>query len=376
MELREIETFLAIIDCGTFSKAAEKLGYSQSAVTTQVKQLEHDLGARLFDRVPRGAVLTDQGRAFAFHAQELMGAARAARASVAADPLDSHDMTGTLRIGAVESIATAILPDLLIRYHEVCPHVQAVVVSAPRDLMVEGLRNNTLDLLLTMERHLHLPGLVTHALRPEPVVFAAAPQLLAACNVAADAGDPLGAEQLVQLPFVLTEHGESYRLELDRALDALDLQVDEAVVNQDVRAGLNLVGEVKVIQRDVLGRAEILLGGGLGGHDDGVAGLDGDLLVAFEQAGADLGALGVEQDADGQIELGGDAADALDAAVVLLVGAVGEIETGDVHARLHHLAQDVVAVAGGTHGAYNFRALVHSDLHLTWLIALYNREVL
>lgn len=229
MELREIETFLAIIDCGTFSKAAEKLGYSQSAVTTQVKQLEHDLGTRLFDRVPRGAVLTDQGRAFAFHAQELMGAARAARASVAADPLDPHDMTGTLRIGAVESIATAILPDLLIRYHEVCPHVQAVVVSAPRDLMVEGLRNNTLDLLLTMERHLHLPGLVTHALRPEPVVFAAAPQLLAACDVAADAGDPLGAEQLVQLPFVLTEHGESYRLELDRALDALDLRIDPLV---------------------------------------------------------------------------------------------------------------------------------------------------
>lgn len=83
MELREIETFLAIVEQGTFSKAAEKLGYSQSAVTVQIKQLEHELGARLFDRVPRGAALTEQGRAFAFHANEIAGAARAARASVA-----------------------------------------------------------------------------------------------------------------------------------------------------------------------------------------------------------------------------------------------------------------------------------------------------
>ena len=45
---REIETFLAIVEQGTFSKAAEKLRYSQSAVTVQIKQLEHELGAPAF----------------------------------------------------------------------------------------------------------------------------------------------------------------------------------------------------------------------------------------------------------------------------------------------------------------------------------------
>ena len=58
-------------------------------------------------------------------------------------------------------------------------------------------------------------------------------------------------------------------------------------------------------------------------------------------------------------------ADALDATVVLVVGAVREVKTGDVHARLDHLADGLVAIAGGTHGAYNLGALVHSDLHLT-----------
>ena len=55
MEFRQIETFLKVAELGSFSRAAERLGYSQSAVTMQVKQLERELGARLFDRLPRGA---------------------------------------------------------------------------------------------------------------------------------------------------------------------------------------------------------------------------------------------------------------------------------------------------------------------------------
>ena len=110
----------------------------------------------------------------------------------------------------------------------------------------------------------------------------------------------------------------------------------------------------------MLSGAVEILGRGLSGDDDLVAGLDGNLLAIDQKAGADLGALGVEQDADGHAELLGNTADALDATVVLVVGAVG-----DVHARLDHLADGLVAIAGGTHGAYNLGALVHSDLHLT-----------
>ena len=78
-----------------------------------------------------------------------------------------------------------------------------------------------------------------------------------------------------------------------------------------------------------------------------------------------LGLTDVEQDADGHAELLGNTTDALDATVVLVVGSVREVKTGDVHARLDHLADGLVAIAGGTHGAYNLSALVHSDLHLT-----------
>ena len=58
MELREIRTFLQIAQKQSFSKAAEALGYSQAAVTVQIKQLEEELGIHLFDRLGKKTVLT------------------------------------------------------------------------------------------------------------------------------------------------------------------------------------------------------------------------------------------------------------------------------------------------------------------------------
>lgn len=230
MELREIETFLAIVEYGTFSRAAERLGYSQSAVTVQMRQLEHELGVRLFDRVPRGAVLTEQGRAFAFHANEIAGAVRSACRAVAAPLEGARELTGVIRLGSAESISTALLPELLIAFHERCPRVQVVVSATRREYMIEGLRNNTLDVLLTMERHVCEPGIHVEALRREPVVFAAAPSFAARLHgEGANAESACSPEALAALPFVLTERGESYRLELDRLLAERNLTITPLV---------------------------------------------------------------------------------------------------------------------------------------------------
>lgn len=238
MELRAVKTFLAVVEHGTFSRAAERLGYSQSAVTVQVARLERELGVRLFDRMPRGVALTEQGRAFVFHAHELLGAADAARASVRMQAGCARELTGTLRVGAVESVSTALLPSLLARFSARCPGVQVVVTTERRERMVDGLRGNALDMLLTFERHLCLSGLVTQGLRRESVCLVAAPALLedgGASAAAPPTGDraapaePLDPAALILLPFVLTERGESYRLELDRMLAAVGLRLDPVV---------------------------------------------------------------------------------------------------------------------------------------------------
>ena len=72
MEFREINTFLEMARQGSFSKAAASLGYTQAAVTIQIRQLEEELGVRLFDRIGKKITLTHQGVVFSRHASRLM----------------------------------------------------------------------------------------------------------------------------------------------------------------------------------------------------------------------------------------------------------------------------------------------------------------
>lgn len=72
MELRNINTFLKVAATQNFSKAAEQLGYSQSAVTIQIRQLEKELGISLFERIGKRVYLTERGAEFTSYANEIM----------------------------------------------------------------------------------------------------------------------------------------------------------------------------------------------------------------------------------------------------------------------------------------------------------------
>lgn len=106
MELREIRTFLQIAQKQSFSKAAEALGYSQAAVTVQIKQLEEELGIHLFDRLGKKTVLTHHGEIFYRYAVTILGTVADAKKAVSA----STELSGDLTIGTIESICESIFP--------------------------------------------------------------------------------------------------------------------------------------------------------------------------------------------------------------------------------------------------------------------------
>ena len=82
MELRQLQTFTQIAQMQSFSRTAEMLGYSQSAVTVQIRQLENELGKRLFDRTGKKVVLTPQGEEFLEHANRILYDVHQAKASM------------------------------------------------------------------------------------------------------------------------------------------------------------------------------------------------------------------------------------------------------------------------------------------------------
>ena len=114
----------------------------------------------------------------------------------------------------------------------------------------------------------------------------------------------------------------------------------------------------------MLSGAVEVLRGLLGSHDEGVAGLDGDLLAVLEQAGTNLGALGVEQNRHRDAELGREATDLLDHRAVILVRAVGEVEAGDVHAVKDELTQNLFVLGSRAHGANDLGLLAVSHVFL------------
>lgn len=111
MSLRQLETFVAIADTGSFSAAADRLFVTQSAVSMQMKALEEEWQVKLFDRKTRPPVLNDNGWRLVEHARKLV---RDYRNLVNVALSDEDALVGSMRLGVVPSMTTSILPLMLL----------------------------------------------------------------------------------------------------------------------------------------------------------------------------------------------------------------------------------------------------------------------
>ena len=215
VELRTINTFLHIAELHSFSRAARELGYSQSAVSAQVAQLEAELETPLFDRVGKTVRLTDAGQTFLTYARSLLATAEQAKAALQ----PARQVSGTLRVALADSVCSTFLPDLLQRYHALCPQVELVLRTATDDEMLQMLGSNQIDLAYTLDKPLLQPSFVLAVDEPEPIC------------VVAPAGHPLAGQAEVTLQelagqeFLLTERGMSYRDALDQCMAAQGLAI-------------------------------------------------------------------------------------------------------------------------------------------------------
>lgn len=137
LELRHLHALVAVADAGTISRAAETLGYTQSAVSQQVAALERAVGVAVFDRPggPRPLRLTETGAALLEHARAVLALLRNAEADVRAVAAGER---GRVRVGTVQSAGTRILPGVLRRFHVERPGVEILLREAgdPADLLV------------------------------------------------------------------------------------------------------------------------------------------------------------------------------------------------------------------------------------------------
>lgn len=213
MEIRTLLTFTRIAETGSFSKTAEQLGYSQSAVTMQIKQLEGELNTPLFERIGKRIRLTQAGERLMPYALEMLSALQKAE-GIAREP---EEIAGRLRLGTSESFVISVLPAVFSEMQRLCPHVEISVQTAlVRDLF-QMLRQNEVDLLYFLDEKTYYPEWVKVLERPERIFF------VASARSALAGRGRIPVERLLQEPLYLTEKGVSYRYAMEQALAARGL---------------------------------------------------------------------------------------------------------------------------------------------------------
>lgn len=143
MDYQQIKTFLKAAELMNFTKAAEELQYSQPAVTSQIRQLEKELHCKLFERIGNNIQLTEKGKEFADYAHKIMFYMEQANISIK----EPDDISGHVRIGCLESIAEAILPQVIQRFRDHFPSASIGIVTDRLPVLMNMLNRNEIDIL-------------------------------------------------------------------------------------------------------------------------------------------------------------------------------------------------------------------------------------
>lgn len=214
MDIRNLNTFIQAAELGSFSKAGERLGYSQPTVSVQIKQLEQELGVRLFDRVGHMVRLTDKGQDTLLYAQQILRLSQQMTA-----PESAESMTG-IRLATADSLCIPLLGRNFSALRQLHPNISINLTTAGTGELFQLLDHNQVDLVCTLDTHIYNNSYVIAAEAPVGVHFVVPVRHPLA------KGRLLRKSDLLRQDFLLTERGMSYRRLLDEwmARDSLQIQ--------------------------------------------------------------------------------------------------------------------------------------------------------
>ena len=149
MDIRNLTTFVHVAELGSFSRAAERLGYSQPTISVQIRQLEQELGFRLFDRIGHAVRLTDKGHQALRHAQQVCLLCQ----QMTLEEDENKDVL--IRLATSDSLSACLLYENFpgLRYHH--PGISLNLATAGTDELFRLLDHNEVDLVCTLDSHIY-----------------------------------------------------------------------------------------------------------------------------------------------------------------------------------------------------------------------------
>jgi len=245
LDTDQLRSFLAIVDSGSFTRAAERVNKTQSAVSMHIRRLEEQLGCVLFVKQGRGAKLTAEGEELIDYARRIMQAEAGAMAA-----LSRKGLQGSVRLGIPDDYAEAFLADILTRFNHRHPLVEIAVTCENSIELAALVHAGALELALVTD-HEGLTGF--EVIREEPLRWAAAQRFKPTV------GEPI--------PLALGSSACVWRRVTDEALEgrresvrALFVSKNYTAIGTVVRAGL----AATVLPESMIGEGLRVLGPGDG----------------------------------------------------------------------------------------------------------------
>lgn len=219
MDIRNLKTFLKVAELNNFTKAAGVLGYSQSAVTVQMQQLETELGVPLFDRIGKNIKLTQFGINFIEYANGVIEAIEKAQNFAT----DNEDMRGTIRFGLVDSILKSCFIPIFPEFNRRYPHINlSIFVGSAREIEAK-VRANELDLCYMLDYKVPRKEWVRVREEVEPIIFVTNPENPLAQRTR------VSFEEITREKLILMPPGEGYRYLFDDELAKRNLFVTPSI---------------------------------------------------------------------------------------------------------------------------------------------------
>lgn len=215
MELRNLITFTHVAELGSFTKTAEQLGYSQSTISFQIKQLEEELGCLLFERINHTITLTKRGHELVMYAHQVRALTDEFKESLIKD----EEISGHIHIVTPDSVCDDMINSHYIDFHNKYPNISIKFTTADTLVMFDMLDHNEADVIITLDNHSYKKDYVIAKEEPLSMHFVASSK----SKFAGVKG--LSIKDIVNEPFILTEYGQGYRRVFDKELAKRSLDI-------------------------------------------------------------------------------------------------------------------------------------------------------
>ncbi len=215
MELRNLITFINVAELGSFTKAAEQLGYSQSTISFQIKQLEDELGCLLFERINHTITLTERGRELVSYAHQVRTLTDEFKESFE----EEKEYSGHIHIVTPDSVCDEMINRSYMDFHNRYPSISVKFTTADTSVMFDMLDHNEADIIITLDSHSYHKDYVIAKEQPLSTHFVANAKSKFA------GAKNLSIHDIINEPFILTEYGQGYRRVFDKELAKKSLEI-------------------------------------------------------------------------------------------------------------------------------------------------------